>query len=64
MIPNLPTERKDYLVAFVIGAAVGIGATLLLKPKPSRAQRLVYEIAPTMKRLRKRGRRVRKALTR
>jgi hypothetical protein len=54
-------ERTDYFAAFAIGALVGIGATLLLTPsKPRGAQRLLYEMEPTMKLARKKSRRFRK----
>jgi hypothetical protein len=59
----MANERRDYVAAFVIGAVVGVGATLLLTPAP-RKKRLMYRVEPAMKRLRKRGRRVRKTLTR
>ena len=56
-------ECKEYLAAFVIGAMVGVGATLLLAPgKPK--NRFVYQLEPKMKQLRKRGRRLRKSLSR
>jgi gas vesicle protein len=54
-------ERRDYIAAFVIGAMVGVGATLLLAP-PKRKNRFVYELEPKLKQLRKRGRRLRKSL--
>ena len=60
---EMVNERKDYVVAFVIGAVVGIGATLLLKP-PTRTERIVRQIEPRVRRLRKRGRRLRKTLKR
>lgn len=54
-------EKKDYWAAFVIGAIVGIGATLLLAPDaPSGARRILSEIEPALKRARKGGRRVQK----
>jgi hypothetical protein len=48
------SNRGDYIAAFIIGAVVGVGATLLLKP-PARKKRMVYPV----KRLRRRLRRLR-----
>jgi hypothetical protein len=59
----MANERKDYVAAFVIGAVVGIGATMLLTPPPKK-RRLVYQMEPVVKRLRKRGRRLSKTLRR
>jgi hypothetical protein len=56
-------ERKEYVAAFVIGALVGVGATLLLAP-PKRKNRFVYQLEPKVKQLRKRGRRLRRSLRR
>jgi hypothetical protein len=44
-------HRGDYIAAFIIGAVVGVGATLLLKPS-ARKPRLVYPIRRLRKRLR------------
>jgi hypothetical protein len=43
-------DRTDYITVFAIGAAVGIGATLLLSPRPSRARRILHEIEPALAR--------------
>lgn len=55
------TERKDYVAAFVIGALVGVGATLLLAP-PKPKNRFVYQLQPKIRQLRKRGRKLRRSL--
>jgi hypothetical protein len=59
----MASERRDYIAAFVIGAVVGVGVTMLLAP-PARKHRLVYELEPKIRQLRKRGRRLRKTLRR
>lgn len=33
-------EQKDYWLAFVIGAIVGLGALLLMSPEPRRRSRV------------------------
>ena len=53
-------ERRDYLAAFTIGAILGIGATLLLAPPASVPKRIMYELEPALKRVRKGSRRVRR----
>jgi len=53
-------ERRDYLAAFTIGAIVGIGATLLLAPPVSMPKRIMYELEPALKRVRKGSRRLRR----
>ena len=56
-------ERRDYLIAFLIGAVVGVGTTLLLgSGRRKKSKR--YRVARTGQRLRTRGRRLRKALRR
>lgn len=50
-------DRRDYWAAFAIGAILGISATLLLMPKPKRAQRILREIEPMLRKARKRVRR-------
>jgi gas vesicle protein len=54
-------ERKDYAIAFAIGAIVGAGATMLLAPNRKKT-RLVYRLEPTAKRVRRGARRLRKAV--
>ena len=56
-------DRKDYPAAFAIGAIVCIGATLLLAPPRSGAQRVRYELEPALARARKGSRRMRKEAT-
>jgi hypothetical protein len=45
------STRGDYIAAFIIGAVVGVGATMLLKPA-ARKQRLIYPVRRLRKRLR------------
>jgi hypothetical protein len=56
-------ERRDYLIAFLIGAVVGVGTTLLLGTERKKKSKR-YRVARPAQRLRKRGRRLRKALRR
>ena len=56
----MANERRDYLVAFLIGLIVGIGATVLLSPP--KKKRLVYPVEQGIKRFRKRGRGMRRLL--
>jgi hypothetical protein len=56
-------KRREYIAAFVIGAVVGVGATMLLTPPP-RKKRFIYQLEPAVKRLRKRGRKLRTTLQR
>lgn len=51
------SDRTDYLMAFVIGAILGVGATLLVTPeKKKKRKRLVYDMEPTVKRIKRRVR--------
>jgi gas vesicle protein len=56
----MPEDRNDFIAAFAIGAIVGIGATLLLAPKPSTAKLLMRDMEPAIELARKKGRRFRK----
>ena len=53
----MENDRKEYLAAFVIGAIVGVGATLLLAPeeKPAKRRRII-ELEPTVRRIKRRVR--------
>ena len=51
-------ERRDYLLAFLIGAVVGVGATVLLGPRRGK-KRFRNQIEPAVQRFRKRGRNLR-----
>jgi gas vesicle protein len=54
-------HTTEYVTAFVVGALLGVGAALLLAPDPpSRRQRLVKELKPYGKKLRKNATKVRK----
>lgn len=46
-------DTVDFLAAFAIGTAIGVGLTFLLKPKPTRRERLVRQLRPAGKRMRK-----------
>ena len=54
-------DRKEYITAFLIGAVVGAGATVLLSSGGEKKKRF-YQLEPRVRRLRKRGRRLRKSL--
>ena len=54
----MPSERRDYLMAFLIGAVVGIGAAMLLSP--ARKKQFVRGLPQGVKRFRKRGRKLRR----
>jgi len=46
-------DTTDFLTAFAIGTALGVGATLLLRPRPKSArERLMRELKPKRGRLR------------
>ncbi len=56
-------ERSDYLIAFLIGTVVGVGATLLLAPEPRKKKKgKRYRIRPPRPRLPKRRRKLRDVL--
>ncbi|MBV9110390.1 MAG: hypothetical protein JO306_13340 [Gemmatimonadetes bacterium] len=47
-------DTTEFLAAFAVGAVLGIGATLLLRPEPKTAkERLMRELKPYRKRVRK-----------
>jgi len=52
-------ERTEMITAFAIGAVIGVGATLLLRPEPTPKQRLARQFKPLVKRARKAGHRTR-----
>jgi gas vesicle protein len=54
-------DRKEYAIAFAIGAMVGAGATMLLAPARKK-QRLIYKLEPAARRARKHARRLRKSI--
>ena len=51
----MASERRDYLMAFLIGAIVGIGAAMLLSP--ARKTRTIRGLPVGVKRFRRRGHR-------
>jgi hypothetical protein len=57
-------DTIDFMAAFAIGAALGVGATLLLRSgNEDHTQRLIREIAPLRKEAGKRVRKARKHFT-
>jgi gas vesicle protein len=55
-------DTNDFLAAFAIGAALGVGATLLLRPeKPNPRKQLQKRLKPHVRKLRKSAARGRKA---
>ncbi|HEX7089754.1 MAG TPA: hypothetical protein VF192_06430 [Longimicrobiales bacterium] len=57
-------DARDFVAAFVVGAALGAAAALLLRPEPpTRAQRILRDLDPYRKRIGKRVRRMSRGLT-
>lgn len=54
-------ERKEYITAFLIGAIVGAGATMLLAPDKKKKHSR-FRLRPAAPRARQRSRRFRKTL--
>ncbi len=44
-------DTTDFLTAFAVGAVLGIGAALMLRPEKSTGKRILKEIAPYRKRM-------------
>lgn len=57
-------ERTEMITAFAIGAMIGVGATLLLRPDPTPRERLRRELKPLVKKARQAGRRTRHGIER
>lgn len=56
-------DTIDFTAAFAVGAMLGIGATLLLRPtRPTRRERIGHEMKPRREKVRRRARRARKEL--
>ena len=52
------TDSVDLLTAFAIGAMIGVGATLLLRPDtPTPSEQIMRQLRPIGKRMRKAARR-------
>jgi hypothetical protein len=51
--------RRDYLLAFLIGTVVGVGATFLLS-QPERKRHTLHPLDRQVRRFRRRGRRMRR----
>jgi gas vesicle protein len=46
-------DSVEFLTAFAIGTAIGVGLIFLLRPKPSPRERVVRQLKPYGKRIRK-----------
>lgn len=46
-------DTMDFLTAFAVGTVLGIGATLLLRPEPTPKERVLKQLKPYRKQLRK-----------
>src|SRR5690606_5021178 len=55
-------DTIDFLTAFAVGAVLGIGATLLLTPEPTPRERVVRQLKPYRKQMRKSYSRARDAV--
>jgi gas vesicle protein len=56
-------DTIDFATAFAVGAIIGVGATLLLRPEPpSRTERLLKELGPYRKQLDRGAKQVRKSV--
>lgn len=54
-------KTTEYVTAFIVGAALGVGAALLLAPDPpTRRERVMKELKPYRKKLDKKTRKLRK----
>ena len=52
--PQLPRQDTiDFATAFAVGAALGVGATLLLVPEPTRGERVVRRLKPPARQFRR-----------
>jgi gas vesicle protein len=57
-------DTTDFLAAFAVGTVLGIGATLLLRPEPSPRERIVRQLKPYRRELKRGYRQVRGGLGR
>lgn len=58
-------KTTEYVTAFIVGAALGVGAALLLAPDPpTRRERVMKELKPYRKKLDKKTRKLRKDASR
>ncbi|MGH7483572.1 MAG: hypothetical protein ACRELV_15600 [Longimicrobiales bacterium] len=55
-------DRTDYITAFAIGTALGVGAALLFKPRRSRAKRVLKRVEPYRRKAAKRAKRASRAV--
>jgi gas vesicle protein len=62
----MPDKRDttDFITAFAVGAALGVGAALLLRPDNSPSKRILKELAPYRRQLGKSARRAKKSFDR
>lgn len=57
----LQRDAIDFAAAFAVGAVLGVGAALLLRPEPpTRAERILKDLEPYREKLRKSAHRARK----
>ncbi|MDB4947373.1 MAG: hypothetical protein JWM27_22 [Gemmatimonadetes bacterium] len=52
-------DTTDFLAAFAVGTVLGIGATLLMRPEPSPKERVIRQLKPYRKELKRGYRQVR-----
>lgn len=55
-------DTADFLTAFAVGTVLGIGATLLLQPKPTPRQRVAKQLKPYRKKMKRSYGKARKAV--
>lgn len=55
-------DNIDFITAFAVGTVLGIGATLLLRPQPTPKERVVRQLKPYRKRIRKSYKQARSAV--
>jgi gas vesicle protein len=62
----MPDKRDttDFITAFAVGAALGVGAALLLRPDNSPSKRILRELAPYRRQFGKSARRAKKSFSR
>lgn len=46
-------DTVDFLAAFAVGTVLGVGATLLLQPEPTRRDRVVKKLKPYRKQMKR-----------
>lgn len=56
-------DTVDFLTAFAVGTVLGIGATLLLQPQRSPKERVVHQLKPYRKQIRRGYKKVRSGMS-